>query len=60
MKRGSMPTKRKRKTRKLNKKYYVADDYGHTDEMLVGKINELIDILEDYEDRIRALERRNQ
>lgn len=33
------------KIRKLNKPYYVSDDWGHTDEQLVRKINELIDIV---------------
>lgn len=35
----------KKKIRKLNKPYYVADDWGHTDARLVEKINELIDII---------------
>ena len=33
------------KIKKLNKPYYVSDDWGHTDEQLVRKINELIDII---------------
>ena len=35
----------KKKIKRLNKEYYVADEWGHTDAMVVRKINELIDII---------------
>lgn len=35
----------KRKIKRLNKEFYVTDEYGHTDKMLVIKINELIGIV---------------
>lgn len=35
----------KNKIKRLNKEFYVTDEYGHTDKMLVIKINELISII---------------
>jgi hypothetical protein len=35
----------KKKIKRLNKEWYVTDEYGHTDKMLVIKVNELIGIL---------------
>ena len=35
----------KKKIKRLNKKFYVTDEYGHTDEVLVNKVNELIEIV---------------
>lgn len=35
----------KKKIRRLNKEFYVSDEYGHTDKVLVNKVNELIDIV---------------
>lgn len=46
----------KKKIRKLNKKYYVSDEYGHTDESLVGKVNELIETVNHQQEVIRTLE----
>lgn len=48
----------KQKIRKLNRPYYVCDEYGHTDASLVGKINQLIDIIQRQDDRIRYLEQK--
>ena len=31
--------------RKLSKKYYVEDAYGYTDEDIVNKVNEIIDLV---------------
>ena len=41
----------KKKIRRLNKEYYVTDEYGHTDKIVVQKINELIDII-NYQQRV--------
>ena len=46
----------KRKVKRLNKEWYVADEYGHTDKMLVVKINELIGIVNYQLEVIRDLE----
>jgi hypothetical protein len=46
----------KRKVKRLNKEWYVADEYGHTDKMLVVKINELIGIVNYQQEVIRDLE----
>ena len=35
----------KKKIKRLNKKFYVTDEYGHTDEVLVNKVNELVEIV---------------
>ena len=45
----------KKKIRKLNKKYYVTDEYGHDDSLVVGKINELIDIINVQQEEIKTL-----
>lgn len=45
----------KKKVRRLSKKYYVSDPYGRTDEMLVGKVNELIDIINSQQEEIAKL-----
>lgn len=34
---------KKKKIKRLNKEWYVCDEYGHTDKMLVIKVNELAD-----------------
>ena len=31
--------------KKISKKYYVEDAYGYTDEDLVNKVNEIIDVV---------------
>lgn len=46
----------KRKVKRLNKEWYVADEYGHTDKMLVVKINELIGIVNYQQEVIRDRE----
>ena len=46
----------KRKVKRLNKEWYVADEYGHTDKMLVIKVNELIGIVNHQQEIIRDLE----
>lgn len=48
----------KQKIRKLNRPFYVCDEYGHTDASLVGKVNQLIDIIQRQDDRIRSLEQK--
>lgn len=35
----------KKKIKRLNKEWYVCDEYGHTDKRLVVKVNELIGIV---------------
>lgn len=46
----------KRKVKRLNKEWYVADEYGHTDKMLVIKVNELIGIVNHQHEIIHDLE----
>lgn len=46
----------KRKVKCLNKEWYVADEYGHTDKMLVIKVNELIGIVNHQQEIIHDLE----
>lgn len=46
----------KRKVKRLNKEWHVADEYGHTDKMLVVKINELIGIVNYQQEIIHDLE----
>lgn len=46
----------KRKVKRLNKEWYVADEYGHTVKMLVVKINELIGIVNYQQEVIRDRE----
>lgn len=46
----------KRKVKRLNKEWYVADEYGHTDKMLVIKVNELIGIVNHQQEIIYDLE----
>lgn len=36
---------KKNKINRLNKEWYVSDEYGHTDKVLVAKVNELIGII---------------
>lgn len=48
----------KQKIRKLNRPYYVCDEYNHTDATLVGKVNQLIDIINKQNDRIWSLEQK--
>ena len=46
---------RKKTIKKLRKPYYVMDEYGHTDENLVGKVNELIEVINRLQDEIVEL-----
>ena len=46
----------KRKIKRLNKEWYVCDEYGHTDKLLVIKINELIGIVNHQQEIIRNFE----
>lgn len=46
----------KNKIKRLNKDYYVADEYGHTDKMLVIKINELIGVVNRQQEVINSFE----
>ena len=46
----------KKKIKRLNKDYYVTDEYGHTDAMLVKKVNELISVVNYQQKIIRELE----
>lgn len=45
----------KKKIRRLSKEYYVADEYGHTDKLVVGKVNELIEIINQQQEEIARL-----
>lgn len=42
----------KKKINRLNKEWYVCDEYGHTDKMLVAKVNELIGIINQQQEII--------
>ena len=45
----------KKKIRRLNKEFYVSDEYGRTDKVLVDKVNELIEIVNQLqEDKRRS------
>lgn len=46
----------KKKITKLNKPYYVMDEYGNNDAMLVQKVNTLIDIVNYQQGVIRNFE----
>ena len=46
----------KKKIHRLNKEYYVTDEYGHNDSVLVQKVNELIGIVNHQQDVIRSFE----
>ena len=46
----------KRKVKRLNKEWYVADEYGHTDKLVVIKVNELIGIVNCQQEIINDLE----
>ena len=45
----------KNKIRRLNKEYYVVDEWGHTDKIIVGKVNELIETVNRQQEEIRTL-----
>ena len=46
----------KKKITRLHKEFYVGDEYGHTDAMLVKKVNELISVVNYQQKIIRKLE----
>lgn len=46
----------KRKVKRLNKDFYVTDEYGHSDEVVVRKINELIGIINAQQKTIESME----
>ena len=46
----------KKKIRRLSKEYYVSDEYGHTDKILVDKVNELIGIVNQQQETIKTFE----
>ena len=46
----------KKKINRLNKEYYVTDEYGHSDKIVVQKVNELIGIINHQQEVIRDLE----
>lgn len=45
----------KKKIRRLNKDYYVCDEYGHTDKVVVDKVNELVEIVNQLLEENRKL-----
>lgn len=45
----------KKKIRRLSKEYYVTDEYGHTDKVVVDKVNELVDIINRLQEENRKL-----
>lgn len=46
----------KKKIRRLNKEFYVTDEYGHNDAVLVQKVNELIGIVNQQQETIKSFE----
>lgn len=46
----------KKKIKRLSKEFYVTDEYGHTDAVMVRKINELISIINYQQDIINSFE----
>lgn len=46
----------KKKINRLNKPYYVTDEYSHSDEMIVIKVNELIGVINHLMETNRQLE----
>ena len=46
----------KKKIKQLNKEYYVTDEYGHNDKIVVQKINELIGIINHQQEVIHSFE----
>ena len=48
---------KKNKIRRLNKEWYVEDEYGHTDAVLVNKVNELVRIVNQQQNIINDFEK---
>lgn len=46
----------KKKIKRLNKDFYVTDEYGHNDKIVVQKINELIGIVNYQQEVIKSFE----
>lgn len=46
----------KKKIHRLNKEFYVIDEYGHSDAVLVQKVNELIGVVNHQQEVIRSFE----
>lgn len=46
----------KRKIKRLNKEYYVTDEYGHDDSVMVKKVNELIAVINHQQEVIDSFE----
>ena len=46
----------KKKIKRLNKEFYVTDEYGHNDKVVVQKINELIGIVNYQQEVIKSFE----
>lgn len=46
----------KKKIRRLNKPWYVEDEYGRDDSVLVNKVNELIGIVNYQQEVIKSME----
>ena len=46
----------KKKIHRLNKEYYVTDEYGHNDSIIVKKVNELIGIVNYQQEVIKSME----
>lgn len=46
----------KRKIHRLSKDWYVTDEYGHTDKILVQKVNELIGVINHQQEVINDFE----
>lgn len=46
----------KKKIHRLNKEFYVEDEYGRNDSILVKKVNELIGIVNSQQETIKSLE----
>ena len=45
----------KKKIRRLNKEYYVCDECGHSDKVVVDKVNELVEIVNQLLEENRKL-----
>lgn len=46
----------KKKIKRLSKEFYVTDEYGHTDAVMVRKINELISVINHQQEVIQSFE----
>ena len=46
----------KKKIHRLNKEFYITDEYGHNDSVLVNKVNELIGVVNYQQEIIKSFE----